>query len=141
MVQACVAQVAPVADELAVRFYERMFELDPSSRALFSEDPAVQRVKFVAELRELVESISDFDVFVHRTRELGARHRQYGASYSHYRTSGVALLDALAHVLGDAFAPELRDAWRLAHDMVAESMMQGAADAATPSLRRRPTDE
>ena len=137
MVQASFAQVVPAADELAVRFYERMFELDPSSRALFSEDPAVQRVKFVAELSKIVDSISEFDVFSHRTRELGAKHRQYGASYSHYRTSGVALLDALAHVLGEAFTPELQDAWRLAHDIVAESMMQGAADAVTPGPGRR----
>ena len=36
---------------------------------------------------------------------------------------------ALADTLGPACSAELRDTWRLAFDLIAETMMQGAANA------------
>jgi hemoglobin-like flavoprotein len=42
---------------------------------------------------------------------------------------GAALLDALASVLGDRFDPDTREAWALAYNLVAETMLEGAAAA------------
>ena len=129
MVQASFAKLGPRTPDLAARFYERLFDAAPSLRTMFSEDPAVQKSLFVSELAVVVQAISRFDAFVARARDLGVRHDRYGVTYVHYEIAGRALLEALADTLGPAFTDELRDAWRLAFDLVAETMMQGAADA------------
>lgn len=129
MVQASFAELGRRAPDLAERFYERLFDADPSLRTMFSEDPAVQKSLFAAELAVVVQAISRFEAFVARARDLGARHDRYGVTYVHYEIAGRALLEALADTLGPGFTDELHDAWRLAFDLVAETMMQGAADA------------
>lgn len=129
MVQASFAELGPRAPDLAARFYEHLFEAAPPLRTMFSENPVVLRSLFASELAVVVQAISQFDGFVARARDLGARHDRYGVTYVHYEIAGRALLEALADTLGPGFTDELRDAWRLAFDLVAETMMQGAADA------------
>ncbi len=117
-------------DALAVRFYERLFAGDPAVEALFSTDPVVQRAKFVDELGAIVWAISNLTTLLERTHELGARHVDYGVVSSQYRGVGDALLGALADVEGDGFGPELLEAWTMAYNLVAETMMHGADEAA-----------
>lgn len=128
LVQGSFADLGRRAADLATRFYDRLFEANPSLRSMFSEDAEVQESIFVSELAVIVRSISRFDVFVARARDLGADHSRYGVTYVHYETAGRALLLALEETLGPAFTDEMREAWRLAFDLVAETMMQGAAE-------------
>jgi hemoglobin-like flavoprotein len=131
-VQQTFAIAAEHADDLAVRFYERLFTIEPSVEPLFSTEPALQRAKFVDELTEIVRSISALDRFVPRARDLGERHVGYGVRTGHYRAVGQALLDAFGDVLGPLFTTEARAAWAQAYDLVAETMMEGAATVALP---------
>ena len=68
------------------------------------------------------------DELLGHTRALGARHVGYGVRASDYRVLGDALLAALAAVLGDGF-DAAREAWALAYNLVAETMLEGAASA------------
>jgi hemoglobin-like flavoprotein len=63
------------------------------------------------------------------TRALGARHVGYGVRAADYQTAGDALFAALAAVLGDGFDAQTREAWMLAYNVVAETMLEGAAAA------------
>ena len=68
------------------------------------------------------------------TRALGARHVGYGygrvrVRAADYQTVGDALSAALAAVLGDGFDAQTREAWMLAYNTVAETMLEGAAAA------------
>ena len=128
LVQGSFAELAGGTAGLAARFYDRLFETDPSVRSMFSEDAADQESIFVSELAVIVRSISRFDAFVARTRELGAQHSHYGVTSVHYEIAGRALLSALEETLGAAFTDDRREAWRLGFDLVAETMMQGAAE-------------
>jgi len=68
------------------------------------------------------------ELLIH-TRALGARHVAYGVRAADYQTLGTALLAALAAILGDSFDPPTREAWTLAYNLVAETMLEGAAAA------------
>jgi hemoglobin-like flavoprotein len=136
LVQSSFAQLRPERSGLARRFYERLFEVAPSFRALFSGDPAVQAAVFDSELAVIVDSLPNFDAFISRTRRLGASHGAFGVTHIHYETVGLVLLEVLAEALGPAFTEEMRDAWRLGFDLMAETMMQGAADATASSRGR-----
>jgi hemoglobin-like flavoprotein len=69
------------------------------------------------------------DELLGHTRALGARHVGYGARAADYQTVGAALLAALAAVLGDSFDTLTREAWTLAYNLMAETMLEGAAAA------------
>ena len=126
LVQESFAALGDRTDDMAKAFYEHLFALDPSIRSMFSTDPAVQRKKFVDEMEEIVRSVPDLDRFVAETRDLGARHVAYGVRVAHYKTVGEALLAALQEVGGEAFTERHREAWSLAYNMMAETMMHGA---------------
>ena len=56
LVQESFAAVAPIADEAAVLFYRRLFELDPSLERMFRGDMAEQRRKIWKALTVFIRS-------------------------------------------------------------------------------------
>lgn len=115
-------------DAVAADFYRRATEADPSLAAMFTTDPAVQRARFARELSEVVRTIRTLDLFEPAVRTLGARHRSYGVRVGHYRVMGVALLEALGAARGPAWTAEAAEAWLLAYNLTAETMLSGAMD-------------
>jgi hemoglobin-like flavoprotein len=113
-------------DRLAAAFYERAFAAEPALAEMFTADPVVQRARFAAELAEIVGSLHAIDTFGPAARSLGARHRGYGVRAAHYRLMGDVLLAALAAGSGADWTPELAEAWTLAYNLMAETMMAGA---------------
>ena len=114
---------------MATRFYQELFARDPALRPLFATDLAEQEARFAAKLAEIARAIPCLDDLLARTRALGARHASYGVRAADYLTVGAALLDALAAVLGASFDDQTRLAWALAYNLVAETMLEGAAPA------------
>jgi hemoglobin-like flavoprotein len=129
LVERTVVAAEPVMDAVAADFYRRLFAADPALEELFTTDPAVQRGRFVAHLKDILLAIRDHDRFLHQARALGARHAAYRVRAAHYRLVGATLLAALGAQLGPAWTPEVAEAWRLAYNLTAEVMMSGAADA------------
>lgn len=132
IVESTVAALGPRMDDVTAAFYARLFELDPTTRAMFS-DPVDQRVKFAATLAHIVTSIRHHDDFVAAAAELGRHHGDLGVRVGHYRTAGVALLESLASGVGAAWTPSVEAAWRLAYQLTVEVMMTAGRDAARPA--------
>ena len=129
LVQSSYERVGPELPALAARFYQELFARDPALRPLFTTDMAVQKVRFADKLTELVQSIPRLDELLAHTRALGVRHVGYGVRVADYKTVGEALLAALAAVLGDSFDAQTREAWYIAYNLMAETMLEGAASA------------
>jgi hemoglobin-like flavoprotein len=129
LVQSSFDRLGPEVPALAAQFYRELFGRDPALRALFNTDMAEQQVRFAEKLTEIVLAIPHLDELLAHTRELGARHVGYGVRVADYQTVGRALLDALAVVLGDTFDARTREAWTVAYNLVAETMLEGAASA------------
>ena len=55
LVQESFALIAPIGEDLAALFYERLFELDPALRRLFKEDLIPQRRKLAQMLTAAVK--------------------------------------------------------------------------------------
>jgi nitric oxide dioxygenase len=128
------AQVAPIADQAATIFYARLFELDPSIRPMFAHtDMAGQRRNLVQTLTVVVKSIDRLETIVPAVEALGRRHAGYGVIPAHFATVGAALLDTLATGLGDAFTPEVRQAWSAAYGILAGVMIGAMEEGAAPA--------
>jgi hemoglobin-like flavoprotein len=125
LTQQSFAAVADRLDDLGRCFYEHLFATNPELRPMFTTDLEIQQGKFTDQLTEIITSISNLDTFVGEARALGKRHVEYGVRARHYAPVGAALLAAFADVLGDDFTPDVREAWQLAYNLVAETMQQG----------------
>jgi hemoglobin-like flavoprotein len=68
---------------------------------------------------------------------LGRRRVGYGVRDEHYTTVGLALLWTLEQGLGDAFTPEVRDAWSTAYGWLAFTMQRAAAASAMAETTSR----
>jgi hemoglobin-like flavoprotein len=124
------AQVTPIADTAAQLFYERLFELDPALRRLFSRtDMEAQRKNLMQTLTVVVKSIDNLAPLIPAVEALGRRHAGYGVQAKHYATVGQALLDTLQAGLGDAFTRDAREAWGDAYELLAGVMLAAGGEA------------
>ena len=126
LVQNTFAQAAPRAEEIARRFYQRLFELDPTLRPLFVHDLEQQGEKLMTVLGFAVRGLQQPATITSAVRRLGERHVDYGVQPHHYATVGEALLWTLAQCFGPAFTGEVREAWRAAYALLAGVMQQAA---------------
>jgi hemoglobin-like flavoprotein len=131
LVQQSFAQVQPIAATAADLFYDRLFTLDPGVRAMFKGDMARQKTLLMAMLAAAVNGLRDLDKLAPVVRQLGARHVGYGVKAEHYPIVGGALLWTLEQGLGEAFTPEVREAWTAAYGLLSDVMQQGASEAAS----------
>jgi hemoglobin-like flavoprotein len=129
LVQSSFERLGPQLPAMATRFYQEPFARDPGLRPLFTTPLPQQEVRFAEKLTEIVRAMPRLDELLTHTRALGARHVGYGVRAADYQTLGDALLAALAAILGDSFDARIREAWALAYNLVAETMLEGAAAA------------
>ena len=133
LVQSSFKKVVPIADTAADLFYDRLFEVAPSVRAMFPDDMTLQRKKLMAMLAVVVGGLSNLDAILPAASALAKRHVNYGAKAEHYPVVGGALLWTLEKGLGDAWTPEVADAWTAAYGTLSGYMIQeayGSAQAA-----------
>lgn len=124
LVQSSWEEVEPLAGKLGELFYRRVFELDPSIKELFPDDPRLQGEIFMSMFGGAVEMLFHLDTLEPSVRDLGRRHRAYGSKPEHYDTFRVALLWTLERVLGEAFTTEVREAWEAVYDYLARIMQE-----------------
>ena len=127
LVQATWRQVIPGVDAAGQLFYDRLFEIDPELRPLFKGDIEQQAHRLMATISFAVDGLDDLDLIVPAVRDLGVRHLEYGVTEAHYDTVGEALLWTLERGLGDAFTPEVKNAWVAAYSLLAGTMKDAAA--------------
>ena len=128
LVQTTWDKLLPIQNEAARLFYDRLFELAPSTIALFrSGDMREQGRKLTAMITVAVKGLNRLDTIVPAVRELGRRHAGYGVTEAHYRTVGAALIWTLEQGLGDDFTPEVQAAWVDVYTLLADTMKQAAA--------------
>src|SRR5215475_4677789 len=120
-------KVAPMADKAARLFYDRLFEIDATTRPLFKTTHlAEQRRKLIQALTVIVQSLDHLEALVPTLADLGRRHAQYGVTNGHYDTVGAALLWTLEQGLGSGWTPEVSAAWSSGYALLAD-VMRGAA--------------
>ena len=129
LVQSSYARLKPASAEVAATFYERLFAIDPSLRALFNGDLARHGERLMHMIGAAVGLLNRPETLFPVLHALGARHVGYGVKAAHYDTLGTALLDTLAHGLGSSFTSELRSAWQHLFEVVRSEMLASPAPA------------
>ncbi len=133
IVQTTWLRLLPIKAEAAWFFYQRLFELDPSLKAMFNGDMQEQEQKLVHVIDATVNGLSQFENVRPMLQDMGRRHAAYGVQDEHYGTVGIALLRTLAEGLGEDFTPIVRDAWSAAYGALATTMREAARSGTDPS--------
>jgi nitric oxide dioxygenase len=119
--------VAPKGEEFVDAFYGRLFATHPEVKPLFAAtDMAVQQNKLLGALVLAVENLRRPQALFPALKDLGRRHAGYGAKPEHYGAVGAALLDTFAIYLGEAWTPEVKEAWVEAYGAISSLMLEGA---------------
>jgi nitric oxide dioxygenase len=126
LVQQSFAKVAPISEQASVLFYDRLFEVAPSVRAMFPDDMTEQRKKLMATLAVVVNGLTNLEAVLPAASALAKRHVGYGAKPEHYPVVGGALLWTLEKGLGEAWTPELASAWTAAYGTLSGFMISEA---------------
>jgi hemoglobin-like flavoprotein len=126
LVQESFSRVAPISETAAMIFYDRLFEVAPSVKAMFPADMTEQRKKLMAMLAAVVNGLGNLESILPAASALAKRHVSYGAKPEHYPVVGGALLYTLEKGLGDAWTPELSDAWTAAYGTLSGYMISEA---------------
>jgi hemoglobin-like flavoprotein len=126
LVQESFAKVAPIADQAAVMFYDRLFEVAPQVKAMFPAEMTEQRRKLMAMLAAVVNGLGNLETVLPAASALAKRHVTYGAKAEHYSVVGVALLWTLEKGLGVGWTPEVAEAWTDAYDWLSGFMISEA---------------
>ena len=126
LVQQSFAKVAPISEQAAVLFYDRLFEVAPQVRTMFPDDMTEQRKKLMGTLAVVVNGLSDIGSVLPAASALAKRHVGYGARPEHYPVVGGALLWTLEKGLGEAWTPEVADAWSAAYGTLSGYMISEA---------------
>ncbi len=124
------ALVIPIADKAAELFYDKLFEMDPELKSLFKGDMTEQGRKLMTMINTAVLGLDKLEAIVPAVEKLGERHVDYGVKDKDYDTVGSALLWTLEAGLGDAFTPEVKEAWTVVYTVLANTMKTAAAKAA-----------
>jgi len=112
--------------QVAPRFYEELFALEPSLRHLFPADVTLLQEHFEASIALAVRSLDDMSALHESLRELGAKHVHWGARPEDYVTAREALIAAI-RALSPDWDVKLEHAWRSAVTAVMVPMLEGAA--------------
>ena len=126
LVQQSFSKVAPISEAASVLFYDRLFEVAPSVRAMFPEDMTEQRKKLMGMLAAVVSGLSNLETILPAASALAKRHVAYGAKAEHYPVVGATLLWTLEKGLGEAWTPELATAWTDAYGVLSGYMISEA---------------
>jgi len=119
--------VEPIAETAASLFYTRLFELDPALQPLFKSDLKAQGEKLMSTIKLVVVGLDNPEKVIPAVQNLGRRHVDYGVQPQHYAIVGAALLWTLEKGLGDAYTPEVDNAWKNAFTLLSSLMLEGAS--------------
>ena len=80
----------------------------------------------MAMLAAVVNGLANLESILPAASALAVRHVSYGAKAEHYPVVGAALLWTLEKGLGEAWTPELADAWTAAYRTLSGFMISEA---------------
>jgi len=113
--------------EFSANFYNILFAEYPDVKPLFANtnmkeqgDHLYKSLVFVVVNLRKPEILSD------TLKGLGTRHVKYGTLPHHYPIVGSVLLKTFAQILGNAWTPEVYQAWVDAYRAVTKLMLEGA---------------
>jgi nitric oxide dioxygenase len=110
--------------EIGIQFYQRLFEINPKLKHLFSISIEKQAKKIMDTLTFIVKCLQNTENFDHNIDELARKHDQYHVQAIHYEQVGRALIDTLKNVLEHNWTIDMEIAWVKLYIIISDKMLR-----------------
>ncbi|MDF1879961.1 hypothetical protein JHD50_01375 [Sulfurimonas sp. MAG313] len=121
---AIIKSTAPVIKEhgeaITTAMYANLFRVHPEAKAFFKDASEDQYKKLAAMVYAYAANIDNLGALGKGVEKVANIHVNIGVLPEHYPWVGVALLEAITQVLGEAATPEIMDAWKEAFFFLAD---------------------
>jgi hemoglobin-like flavoprotein len=107
-------------------FYNRLFEIAPNLRSLFTSSQNEQSKKLVMMLNYIISKLDSLDDIIDEVTRLAERHVDYGVHASDYVPVGEALLWTLERALGPNWNKEVKYAWEKCYNILSVAMIDAS---------------
>ncbi|MEZ6046300.1 MAG: methyl-accepting chemotaxis protein [Planctomycetaceae bacterium] len=129
--------LAPQAEKLAARFYEKLFSDYPHLETLFvNADMREQQQKLIQALSTVVNYLEKPEKLKSVLEELGSRHGDYGVTAEDYEPVALTLLAVMEELAGDLWSEELANVWQEALEAIATIMINASVAKPAKELVR-----
>ena len=108
-------------------FYSKLFADNPSLRKMFPKYMNEQYAKLIDMLSTIVARLDHLDDLTNEITAMARRHIQYGVKPDQYRLVGNALLWTLEQGLGGDWNDEVKEAWSLCYNTLANTMIAASS--------------
>ncbi len=116
--------MATRSEQAADRFYKILFEKDPDSRILFTNDIGRQGTMLMSKLGIIVSELHHMESLAPMLEGLAMRHVAYGVKKEHYPVVGDVLIQVLSEMLDDEFTPEMEAVWVKVYSELSDLMTE-----------------
>lgn len=125
-------QIMSIAERASAKFYDRLFEIAPESKAMFAtSDMAILKRKFIDMIAMVVYSLDSIEKIIGPIKQMGERHQAYGVSKLDYGKVREAFLWMLKTELASDYTEEVDLAWQTVYDWIFETATAGLYDEAS----------
>jgi hemoglobin-like flavoprotein len=130
LVQTSWARIAPSADQVAVLFYDRLFEIAPETESLFPPDRFELGKTLMQMLGVVIKGLPNIGDLPLALQQISEKHADTAILLAHDGAAREALLWTLHQGLGDDFTSDLEQAWRNVFAVLAATMTESPAATA-----------
>jgi hemoglobin-like flavoprotein len=130
LVQTSWARIAPSADQVAVLFYDRLFEIAPETESLFPPDRFELGKTLMQMLGVVIKGLPNIGDLPLALQQISEKHADTAIFLAHDSPAREALLWTLHQGLGDDFTSDLEQAWRNVFAVLAATMTESSAATA-----------
>jgi len=124
LVQSTYEMAIPRLNMVSDRFYMRLLKRYPQIRSMFTGDLKVQSQLFTKAITQVIRNLHDQETVEQMLVELGARHRGYGVTRSHYELASKVLISSVRQATGIRFTYEIQKAWETFYLFVVDCMLR-----------------
>jgi nitric oxide dioxygenase len=117
------AEIAPQVDKATEMFYERLFDVMPSTKEMFGEGE--QRFEMFNILATAVKSLSYAGDKGPDLTALGGRHVTYGVTLEQFDVVRDVLMWTFEQILGDNFTAQAHVTWVKVYGLLRDRVIQG----------------
>ncbi len=119
------AQLSKGGNDFAKVFYDNLFEMAPLIKPMFKSDRDTIEKHFYELISFAVNEVEHFEDFKPQLRELGKRHKEYGAQIEHFTIIKTAFMLSLQYNLKGQFDELSETAWSKYVDIIAQEVIEG----------------
>lgn len=124
LIQTSFSLIQNQSEQFSDLFYQTLFDLNPSVKAIFPADMDAQKRKLSSMINLLVNSCEVYERLTPAFKQLGESHKHLNLTEQDFEIVKQALLVTLEQLCGSSWNLETKQAWAEFYGAIVKAMME-----------------